>query len=253
MKSMSRVLTEMVKHQEKYMNFSEAFNYYAKLIRSNEPFAFSRFGDGEASLMMGNGISRNTQAWVVDRWEAPVGESAFGEELRKSFSHTEDNFHYGLPTVNCPIHQGGVQYLLENCKSANISFAALWINANYNSWKGFINSLTKEVVVIANKKPSSPFPFPSVDYSFIDNCVLAYEADNTVFDKYIQLALEYDNTTFFISAGPAACILVSKMYQLNPSNQYIDVGSALDEYVYGKITRPYMDSNSIYSQQVSYR
>ena len=41
------------------------------------------------------------------------------------------------------------------------------------------------------------------------------------------------------------------MYKANPKNQYIDVGSSLDEFTHGRITRPYMDVNSPYSNEIS--
>jgi hypothetical protein len=40
------------------------------------------------------------------------------------------------------------------------------------------------------------------------------------------------------------------LYTNNPNNRYIDVGSAIDEIVHGKKTRPYMSENTIYSKEI---
>jgi hypothetical protein len=41
------------------------------------------------------------------------------------------------------------------------------------------------------------------------------------------------------------------MYNHNPNNKYIDVGSSLDEFIHGKLTRPYMNPYSQYANQKS--
>ena len=42
------------------------------------------------------------------------------------------------------------------------------------------------------------------------------------------------------------------MYNANPNNKYIDVGSSIDEFTHGRKTRPYMDPKSNYSKEISY-
>jgi hypothetical protein len=62
---------------------------------------------------------------------------------------------------------------------------------------------------------------------------------------------QVENKTFFVSAGPVSEILIHKMYSSNPNNQYIDVGSSIDEFVHGRITRPYMNPTSQYANEKS--
>ena len=66
-----------------------------------------------------------------------------------------------------------------------------------------------------------------------------------------MLSAQIENQTFFVSAGPVSEILIDRMYKANPNNQYIDVGSSLDEFTHGRMTRPYMDLNSQYSKEIS--
>ena len=79
---------------------------------------------------------------------------------------------------------------------------------------------------------------------------------NAYNEEYVKELLEYitqvENQTFFVSAGPVSEILIHRMYVANPNNQYVDVGSSIDEFTHGYKTRPYMDSNSQYSKEISY-
>ena len=54
---------------------------------------------------------------------------------------------------------------------------------------------------------------------------------------------------FFVSAGPAANIIISFLMKINNKNIYIDFGSSIEIITKGYSTRPYTDKNSQYSQQ----
>ena len=45
-------------------------------------------------------------------------------------------------------------------------------------------------------------------------------------------------------------VIIDYLWSINPSNQYIDVGSAIDEYIHGRKTRPYMyEQSEFYSRE----
>ena len=87
---------------------------------------------------------------------------------------------------------------------------------------------------------------------FPDDCVNWWEEGG---DDFIETLQKYvatsSNETFFLSIGPAAEVAIHEMYKANPNNQYIDVGSAIDEWFYTTQTRPYMDSKSTYATHSS--
>ena len=53
-----------------------------------------------------------------------------------------------------------------------------------------------------------------------------------------------NNQLFFISAGPAANIIVSKLSKINQKNSYIDFGSSIEFITKGYSTRPYSWDNN---------
>ncbi len=233
--------------------FQTDFEHYTNLIKSNTNFAYTRYADGEVGLMKGRAIGQNSQAFAVDRWSSPNTLTKVGEELLESIKHTEENYHYAISAHSDSIDD--YNFLKERINNKNITFANLWINSNYQKMYNFYQNLDKSVYVICNhraKKENFPFKVNEI-FPFPDDCISYW---NQFGDEYIVELIEYvsqlNNQTFFISAGPVSEILIDKMYKANPNNQYIDVGSSIDEFAHGRKTRPYMDVSSQYSQEISY-
>jgi hypothetical protein len=232
--------------------FDSDFEYYTELIKSDNNFAYARYADGEVQLMRGNPIGHQSQAYMVDRWTAPSEMTTIGLNLLKSLEHTEENYHYAISGVNDSVSD--YEFLTERIKNKNLTFANLWINANYQKMKHFYQTLEKEVYLICNHRAQPQnFPFKVTEvFPFPDDCI-SYFTDFG--EDYLSQLLDYttqvENKTFFVSAGPVSEILIHRMYSSNPNNQYIDVGSSIDEFVHGRITRPYMNPTSQYANEKS--
>ena len=82
-------------------DFKSEFDRVIKLIDSKEPLVLVRYGDGETILMDGGEISKGTQAFTVDKWSSPVGETKLGLKLKESLTHTEKEWIYGIPCQCC--------------------------------------------------------------------------------------------------------------------------------------------------------
>ena len=234
------------------MNFEESLTYFTGLINSSNNFALARYGDGEIALMENQGISRQTQAFNQDRWDAPAKATKLGEKLTESLSHEEDNYYYGIPGKNDSVE--AYEYLTTLIPSLNITYANLFVNANYERTKDFFKNLKKSITLIGNKRGNVDLlPFHvDVFCPFPDDCVNWWEEGG---DDFIETLQKYvatnSNETFFLSIGPAAEVAIHEMYKANPNNQYVDIGSAIDEWFYKTQTRPYMDSKSTYATHSS--
>lgn len=238
-------------------DFNQDFEYFTNLILSNNNFAFSRYGDGEVALMQGKPIGINTQAYNVDKWSSPNTITKLGIDLLNTLDHTEQNYWYGIPADSD--FEGNSEcfdFLTSKIKNKeSITFANMWINANYQKMKLFFNTLKKPVYLICNQKAKKEnFPFPVIEIiPFPDDCVNYWEFNRDHFLEYLKDEIpQITNQTFFIAAGPVSEILIHHMFEINPNNQYIDVGSSIDEYVHQYITRPYMDNNTNYAHKISY-
>jgi hypothetical protein len=184
---------------------------------------------------------------------APDQLTNVGKGLLESITHTEDNYYYAISAHSDNI--GDYEFLKSHLKTDKLTFANLWINANYQKMKEFYSTLDKSVYVICNHEARAErFPFKVNEiFPFPDNCILYWEEHG---EDYITQLLDYTSQlsgeTIFVSAGPVSEILIDKMYKANPNNQYIDVGSSLGEYIHGYKTRPYMDESSQYSKEISF-
>ena len=234
-------------------DFNKDFKYFTDLINSNTNFAYTRYADGEVAIMEGRQIGHGSQAFHVDKWESPQGLTRVGRELLETLEHTEENYYYAISSHTDRVDD--YQFLINRIKvPANITFANLWINANYEKMKSFYINFKKQAYVICNQKAKKEsFPFPVLEvFSFPDNCIHYWEQYG---DDYINQLTEYvkqvHNKTFFISCGPVSEIIIHRLYTTNPNNQYIDVGSSIDEFVHGQKTRPYMYTNSQYAKEIS--
>ena len=235
------------------MKFNDDFIFFTEKIKSGEPFAYARYADGEVALMKGVSVGVQSQAFQVDRWLAPDQLTKVGKGLLESITHTEDNYYYAISAHSDNI--GDYEFLKSHLKTDKLTFANLWINANYQKMKEFYSTLDKSVYVICNHEARPErFPFKVNEiFPFPDNCILYWEEHG---EDYITQLLDYTSQlsgeTIFVSAGPVSEILIDTMYKANPNNQYIDVGSSLGEYIHGYKTRPYMDENSQYSKEISF-
>lgn len=233
--------------------FFNDFEFYTQLINSNENFAYSRYADGEVLLMLGNSVSVNTQAYQVDKWSSPDYLTNAGKSLLETLNHTEENYHYAISSKSDNIDD--YNFLIQKINNKNITFANLWINANYQKMFNFYNSLKKDVILICNyraKKENFPFNVNNI-IPFPDDCVTYWENNSDNFINELFKNVDgVNNQTFFISAGPISEIIIHKLYENNPDNQYIDVGSSIDEFIHGHKTRPYMYIDTQYSKEISY-
>lgn len=233
-------------------NFNDDFTLFTEKILSGENFAFARYADGEVCLMKGKEIGIGSQAFHVDKWRAPKEMTIVGEELLETLGHTEPNYYYAISAHTDSMDD--YTFLTERIKTDNITFANLWINANYQKMKAFYMSFNREVYLICNHAASqNSYPFTVAEiFAFPDDCISYWEQYGDDYLRQLSAYIsEIKNQTIFISAGPVSEILIHRLYRINPHNQYIDVGSSLDEFTHRGATRPYMNPESTYAKEIS--
>lgn len=234
--------------------FNTDFDKFWDKIEKGENFAFARYADGEVMLMNGNAVNHLTQAALVDKWTAPLGMTKVGSDLLETLNHTESNYYYAIsaPTDNLSDYN----YLKSVIKTSddNITFVNLWINSNYQRSLERYKSLSIPVNLICNynaKKENFPFKIQNF-VMFPDNCITFWAISGDAFIEGMkEMFGSRKNELFFISCGPVSEIIIHKLYEFNPNNIYVDVGSSIDEFIHGKKTRPYMEPTSQYGQMIS--
>lgn len=228
------------------------FNFFWNKINNFEKFSFARYADGEVCLMKGESVSQSSQAFIEDKWCAPIAMTTLGRHLHEACKHEEDNYYYAISALSDS--QKDYLYLKDNIKSKNITFANLWINANYlKSIENFKNLKRSAHVICNSNGKTENFPF-KVDkiFSFPDDCVNFWENNHL---SYIENLYENFNNKkdllVFVSCGPVSAVIVHLLTSYNNQNTYIDVGSSIDEFVHRRITRQYMRPEHEHSRFIS--
>lgn len=234
-------------------SFREDFYNAWSRIESGIPFVHARYADGEIALSMGREIGRGSQATEVDKWKAPAKMTKLGREILESLCHTEPNYYYAISCDTSSVSDKN--YLLSHIKQSReyITFANLWINANYNLFLEKIKTHKRPTIIIGNVSgENAKFPFDIENYlSFGNNCVETWEQYSNEIKDVLNIGIgNISGKTVFISVGPMSEAIIHHLWTVNPTNQYIDIGSALDEYIHGRKTRPYMIDGSYYNTQI---
>lgn len=219
------------------MLLDQEFNRLQTKLLENQ--VFIRYGDGEVMLSHGIPVGHGTQAYQVDRWSSPAGETDLGLELKSLLNNPD--WYYGIPCQCCNLNcKNLILNLLNRVPSDKITFANLFINANYDQFKVWIKNIDKPVVVLANENGTHNYPFKVKEILELpDNCVNYWQNNSKdLIYAAATLAKKYSDTIFLFSGGPLK-VLLKYMWEANPNNSYLDVGSAIDIWTYGRMTRPY--------------
>lgn len=225
-------------------DFTEEFYRMWKLINTKVPMAYTRYADGEIALMQGRKVDQSSQACRIDKWSCMEdGITLLGHDLKETLYHTEPAWYYAISCKCCdPI---GQQWLLNEIKQPDdhITYSNLWINDNYKRFVESSGEITEPVYVIANIEGGNGlYPWNIVDfYPIEDNCVQFWQKNKSkIIEDMTSAAKRYNETLYLISAGPLSEVLIHHLWLANPTNRYIDIGSAMDEFVHLKKTRPFM-------------
>jgi len=193
-----------------------------ELIKNRIPFAFARYGDGELALIEGREVGLNSQAYLFDEWSAPNTLTSIGIKLRESLKHTEDNYYYGIPLYE-PIYSKFRAFI----DTSNILDANFFVDKNWVSFKEFFWG---DYILISRENGTIESP---------PDCVNTWEI---LLDRLVPY-LSRTNELFLFSAGPMSCVAIDWMWSQNPTNMYVDVGSAIDLKTKGRTTRPFMQKD----------
>lgn len=231
-------------------NFKSDFKEMVELIKSDKNFAFMRFADGEIGVMQGR------QVIGSDQWVSPNRVTKLGNTLLEAITRTDENIYYGISCSCCD--NEGKKYLLSKIKNTteNITFSNLFVNGNYKDFIEFINSLNKSAYIIANESAGFyNFPLPILGFIPTPNdCVNYFEQNEEEIKHVLKDSLsEIRDQLFLVSAGPMSEAMIDYLWSINPNNQYVDVGSAIAEFIHGRAIRdfaypqsPYYNKNCIF-------
>tara|TARA_R110000796_G_scaffold161094_1_gene277854 strand:+ start:3377 stop:4195 length:819 start_codon:yes stop_codon:yes gene_type:complete len=239
-------------------DFTKEFDKLLSLVSSKEPFAFSRFSDGEVTILrnkkltLGNGffvqadvhgenpykVPENTYPEEERKHFDPESDSKFQKRLVESFVFKKRNYFKGIPPQNGIFdtnHSWSFCVGLYGDKDhEHLSFTNVMINDNY---KRFIYEMlpvfkNKKIVLVSNENSDlSNLPFDIVKHFPIgSNCIknnldLVEECKVWIQENGIK------DHIFLFSASSLSNILCYELYKDFDNNQYLDIGSSLGPFL----------------------
>ena len=240
------------------------FDHIVGLTQSwKHGFAFVRYADGEYMLITGGQIKKDSQAYLVDKFWSDGGVTQIGLDLKDSLSsHYGEHYYYAFASPSTQDDSSGLRWFLENTRQqcGFISYSNMWGNAMYPTSKQLIESLlfvnNTRTVVVANHvglkrlEALNMTKFKYIALPDYVNKVWHGELRVSLLSNATGLATSVQRHIFLVAGGPMAKVLISHMWTANKNNIYIDFGSAMDEVLKGRRTRPYMNPKSAYARQV---
>jgi len=233
--------------------FSEEFNKFLNLVSNDTPFCFTRFSDGEVSILrnktvvLGDGYF--IQGDLYGEQKNFVHPSTYNEEERKefypgrheffykklikAFKYKKENYFKGIPSQNALDGDRSWKFCINLYGSEDhqhLSFSNVMINDNY---KRFIYEMlplfaNKKIVLISNEKSNiSKLPFNVIKHfkvggnCMVNNYYLIDEIKEWIDENNIT------NTLFLFSAASLSNLLGYELYKIYDKNQYLDIGSSL--------------------------
>jgi len=214
-------------------SFKEDLFKIFNLLKTKQPFSFSKYADGEYSILRNIKISSRTEK-PGENWSfVPEEDSFYQEELLDSFKYNEEGYYVGI-SCPCCVPKPHVTWMRENVgvPKDRLTWANLFVNGNYGDFKKyFIPEFSNhEVIIIANK-------FAKIDnlpFKVKEHISIGFNACRENFNLVSELPKRNDKSKLYLlCAGPLGNMLAAKMWKYNKNNIYLDVGSTLNPWLVG--------------------
>ncbi len=254
--------------------FEKEFDKFLNKIQSHEPFAFSRWADGENWILQNKSYSLSPTS---HGYLNPEDQKNFDanlhqhhrEKLWDALKYKSSNYHIGIVSDGlCPPEQnGGIStrdWLIENAGSdiENITFANVLINENYHRFRSLIIPLFSQykTVILCNERcnlDSDLTDFSGVvkDFRVGSNCIINDMDKIETMAEWVEKE-KPEGHLFLFAASSLGNLCIHRLHEIAPNNTYIDVGSALNPDLglsldrgylaawSGKLWRGYLDTSA---------
>jgi len=226
---------KIVEKAEYIKKYASCLDYFLNKIKKGHPFSLSRFADGEYYVL------ENIPLTNIDNWTFVKG-SILCSHLNDSLKMIKTNFFYGISGLS-DCESTCNYYYSKILNPHTITYANVFVNQNFHKWREFLESTVMNCVLISSTMSSSGkigaisvIEHVPIDPFLVNIWDTKYQE---YFDIMEALGKKYSGTLFLISAGPISCIFIQKLYESNPNNTYVDVGSSIDMYTKNTYTREY--------------
>jgi FkbM family methyltransferase len=233
----------LIKHRQHATSVTD-FDYFCKRILERKPFAIVRPGDGEYIVMQNQTIK------VLDKWTFTAGGSLASELTEALELAAKTGCHIGIPCTCCNAKMATWYRDRFKVPLPWLTFANIFVNRNWTAWVRFLKENAISFTLIGPAYKEGHFlveKFIPVPEFLVD--VWDTQGAEHV-DRVLVEVRRHRGKIYLFSCGPIAKIMVARAWAAHPHNLYLDIGSSLDSFMKGSVTRTYMVEGSDYSKLV---
>lgn len=224
-------------------SFRQDFFKLKTKLQNKDPFAFSRFSDGEMyilqnkELVLGDNIiqiGNHKQHGPYQKPDFkhfdPTQHSFYQKKLVESLQYKQPNYYKGI-SCSCCVGKENFDWQVELAggDDESLTWANLWVNGNYPLFISDILPIfySRKCVFIGHKDANiNRLPF------FIKDFRVGYNAMINDYEKIEKIAEwirknNIKNHVFLFSASTFTNLAIVELFKEFPNNTYIDIGTCL--------------------------
>jgi hypothetical protein len=226
-------------------SMDDVLDDFLERLDEGEPFAISRWGDGEyrliqkTPLMRTEGQVAHYKAWSYNPHN-PYDIEA-GQRIVDSLSYEAEGLYWGITCLSCSIcNVSGEKHYQRYENKSNLTYANLFVNGNHEETQRTLPHILKNrnVVFVGNKDADiSRLTFPIQKHFKVGNN--AWLHDYSIIDDLKDYISNFAGVklVFLFACGPLSNYLITEIWKENQEHFLLDVGSAFDVDLYNRPTR----------------
>jgi len=243
----------------KTRNFKQDFDHLLAKLKSGENFAFTRFSDGEMDMLKNIRLVLKKNHVQVGDWHARKNyqtvdhkdfnpatpeHQIFRLKLEQAYKFRKNNYFKGT-CCPCCVGKKDADWMIDlhgPGDDEHLTWANLLVNGNYADFceKMVPEFNNKKIVIVCHEDAVLDFSFPLVKEfrvgynAFINNLPVIDEMGAWVKDN------EITDHVFLFSASSFSALAIHKLFDTHPNNTYINIGTALNNFMGMPIDRQYL-------------
>ena len=201
------------------------------LMVQKVPFALIRPSDGEYSVIKGQTLTN------CDKWTFQAG-GKLQADLTEAVQTDSSGLYIGIPCNTCNKPWNCTQKIYDDykalLKSENITYANIFMNANWPTFVTLLKEDTRPLYVVTSGRTGTTelqIRGRHIIDPFLVNKWDTEGLKETA--KILDFVKTKTNALICFSAGPLSKVWIPKCWAANPTNTYLDVGAALDPFSKG--------------------
>lgn len=233
------------KEVSKMKPMDDVLDDFLERLDEGEPFAISRWGDGEYRLLEMIPLERtpsqvaSTNVWSFD--PTNENERIAAKRITDSLSFESKGLYWGITCPSCSVCniKGDKHYEMYEDKT-HLTYASLFVNGNHEEVQRTLPQILKKknVVFVGNANANVEQLQFSVSKHFKVGSN-AWLHDYEIIQELKEYISNFEGVglVFLFACGPLSNYLITEIWKENQDHFLLDIGSAFDVYLYNRVTR----------------